>query len=112
MLITKSDRPMSQSANELKKRVQFKLMEILSEQATAAQNLSGEDLMGRIEAIVPDANQLLNRAEDLDPLLQQQWEAAGKPYENMATWLRQAVGVSLADSPNDILDKAEAYLKR
>ncbi len=103
---------MSQPTNELKKRIQFKLMEILSEQAAGSQNLSGEDLMSRIEAVVPDAIQLLNRAEELDPLLQQQWEATGKPYDNMATWLRQAVGVSLADSPADILNKAAAYLQQ
>lgn len=103
---------MSQPANELKKRVQFKLMERLSEQTDSSQNLGGENLMERIEEIVPDAMQLLNRAEDLDPLLQQQWETLGKPYDNMTTWLRQAVGVSLADSPTEILDKAEAFLNR
>lgn len=103
---------MSHPANELKKRVQFKLMETLSEQAASSQNLRGEDLMQRIEEVVPDAMQLLTRAEDLDPRLQQRWEDSGRPYDNMASWLRQAVRVTLADSPSEILDKAEAFLNQ
>jgi len=103
---------MHQPSGGLKKRVEFKLIETLSYQTTIPQNITEEELSQWLQSVMPDATQLITRAEALEAQLQQKWEALGKPNGTITSWLRQEVGISLADSPITILDKAEAYLNR
>ncbi len=103
---------MNDVAVELKKRIEFKLTEMLQQHLSAHDQLDDEMLTQTAETTIPDALELIAKAEELGQQLGDAWEEMGRPTGNPTRWLRQHVDISLTDSPSEILEKATHYLQR